>query len=318
MDIIPKACKEEIDLISSNKCLSINVVIDNLEHEYKEILHKIKYKTQNQEKYLIVCPHEVIQDTWFFDEIMYTLGNCDGDVRLSQATASTKNMFSAHPFTHFFFWKNATIRISDIIDYRGQSVPMFPFRFYENFNEMVFSKSIKSILSTRQVSDIRDSLFKKINTDSISIFRYLKCNGPDCEDDSSILWYDLIGEYKKTYISFVVETNYGHWSSNSFTEKTLLSFLSGTIPIIFGQKDLISDLKKLGFWIANEDFGFGNGDVFSNVSQYRIEKYSKCVDSVSNMSIEEVNDYYLKNLDKIKNNWQIVTTLFDYVTKKLL
>ena len=91
--------------------------------------------------------------------------------------------------------------------------------------EYIVRKSIKSILSTRQVSDIRDSLFKKINTDSISIFRYLKCNGPDCEDDSSILWYDLIGEYKKTYISFVVETNYGHWSSNSFTEKTLLSFL---------------------------------------------------------------------------------------------
>lgn len=318
MDIIPLKYKQELELIRSRKYLTINVVIDGLEYEYKNILDNIKSKIINEERYLIVCPHEVIQDNWFFDEIMYLFGNYECDVKLSQSTASTNNIYYAHPFTHFFFWKNSTIRNSDILEHRGQSVPMFPYKFYENFNEIVFSKTIKSILSTRQVSDIRDSLFKKINTDSISIFRYLKCNGPECEDDSSIMWYDLLDEYKKTYIAFVIETNYGPWTSNSFTEKTLLAFISCNIPIIFGQKDLITDLKKLGFWIANEDFNFGNGDVFSNTSKYRIEKYANCVDCISNMTIYDVQQYYIKNINKIKNNWKIVTTLFEYSTEKII
>ena len=318
MSIIPKEYIEEIELIRSRKYLTINVVIDGLEYEYKNILDNIKSKIINEERYLIVCPHEVIQDNWFFDEIMYLFGNYECDVKLSQSTASTNNIYYAHPFTHFFFWKNSNIRNSDILKHRGQSVPMFPYKFFENFDEIVSSKSIKSILSTRQISDIREKLFKKINTDSISIFRYLKCNGPECEGDISVHWYELIEEYKKTYISFVVETNYGPWSSNSFTEKTLLAFLSCNIPVIFGQKDLISDLKKLGFWIANDDFEFGNGDIFNNTSEYRIEKYSKCVDYVSNMSIDDVHEYYLSNLDKIKNNWKIVTTIFEQSNRKII
>lgn len=318
MSIIPNKCKDEVELISSNKCLSINVVIHNLENEYKNIIERIKNKTKNQEKYLIICPHEVIQDSWFFDEIMYVMGECEGDVRISQATASQDIMYSAHPFTHFFFWKNSTIRISDNKNYKGDVTPMFPYRTYYNFDEIVSSKSIKSILSTRQISDIRERLFKKINTESISIFRYLKSDGNDYYGDVPVTWYELIEEYKKTYISFVVETNYGPWSSNSFTEKTLLAFLQCNIPIIFGQKYLIRDLEKLGFWIANKDFEFDNGDIFNNTSEYRIEKYSKCVDYVANMSIDEVNNYYLNNLDKIKNNWKIVTTVFEYTSEKLL
>lgn len=315
---LPYIVKDEINLILSKKYIYANIVSENFEEDYLNILNEIKLFSNKFNKFLILVKHEVITDEWFFDELIKIIHESKKDIKICQATASNDILYGTHPFTHIFLWKLEGIRKSDReVDYNDFTTQIFPEFLYNKFDDYVNIKNEKTILSVRNNSYFRDEIIKKINTKSISIFRYLNINS-DNNLNKSIPWYDLIEEYKKSYVSIVLETNYGKNISNYLTEKTILSFLTGCIPIVYGQKNLIKDLENLGFWIANKDFGFENGDDYSNQSNYKIELYSKCVNNISSMDINYIKNYYQENINKIYRNWEIIYTIFNYSNKNII
>jgi hypothetical protein len=306
MEILTNDLKNQLNLLLSKKFISIDVNVD-MKYHINFILSDIKKFASKHKDFLILISSETIEYELFFDELLNLINNLKNKVKIVQTTAANNYPYAAHPFVHLYLWKTYRIRLSYKENEKDTYVEMFPTNLYDFKPIFERKKTIKSILSMSRDTDIRDELVSKIDKNSISIFRYNTEYG-----NESIHWNDLINEYKNTYIAFVSETNYGERMFNCFTEKTILSFLTGNIPIILGQKHLIKDLKKLGFWIANDDFGFKDGDEYSNNSSYRVDRYVDCINNVSKMNIEDVKKYYMDNLEKIYNNWEIVSTIFNY------
>lgn len=104
----------------------------------------------------------------------------------------------------------------------------------------------------------------------------------------------------QSYISITSETNYIE-SSNivSLSEKSFKAFAGFNIPLIYGQPFITEYLKKLGFDMFD--------DLFDNtVTMYKpatLEKLDKNLQVIKNMSLEELHNFYVKNYDRIKNNF---------------
>ena len=81
---------------------------------------------------------------------------------------------------------------------------------------------------------------------------------------------------------------------------------------------LIRDLENLGFWVANDDFGFGDGDIYQSNSEFKINRYLNCIKTISNMSDNQISEYYQSNLNKIYKNWEIVSTIFNYTQNSII
>ena len=124
-----------------------------------------------------------------------------------------------------------------------------------------------------------------------------------------------VTEYKNSYFSFIVESEHGDSDINpttNLTEKTLIGLLTGTMPIILGGRGIISDLEKLGIKVWNNEFGFGEGDSYTNYSEYKIDSFIRCIENVNKLSLTEVKEYYNKNIKLIQSNYDLISyLLFD-------
>ena len=202
-----------------------------------------------------------------------------------------------------------------------ETIPIFDESFYygKKVNE---NRKYRGILSVRKENILRDYLFNKNPKINDGIVRYAKwphnltnLSENKNDIDKFPLLGDVIKEYKNSYFSFIVESEHGNSDINpatNLTEKTLIGLLTGTMPIILGGRGIISDLENIGIKVWNKEFGFGEGDSYSNHSEYKIDSFIKCIENVNKLSMSEIKEYWNINKKIIQNNYDLISyILFD-------
>lgn len=243
---------------------------------------------------------------------------------LIQSATSTKIPNGFNPLVNLLVWSDDEagngFRIRNTIDIENFDNSLFPSCEYKMGHDVFdYDKNIRGIISSRKFDIFRDNLYKRLDEfNGISQYHRID-NGYNEQDEFSLskfeninyTWSELKNKYKESFVSFVVETYRGP-ESNTLTDKTLLSFLSGNIPIVLGQKNFVRELEDMGFWVANNDFGFKWGDYWEFGDIRRIENYLDCINIFNSMSNDDIKKYWISNKDNIQKNYDIVTTLFGY------
>ena len=80
------------------------------------------------------------------------------------------------------------------------------------------------------------------------------------------------------------------------------SFLSKNIPLILGSSYINSYLKKLGFWLADDIFDLSPQDTRVGI----LNQYKKNLDVIHNMTLNEIHEYYHKNINNIDRNFEMM------------
>ena len=310
---LPNIVKEELDFFKTKNFIKINIF-----NEIKYNIQLIKEELKDKDKLIIVSQAESFGDMKLYDSILEVIDdNPNKDIRISCATAS-KFPFSTHPLTNLIMWKDVVGR-NDVM-WICENAPTFP-NFTKDEIISCEHKNLKSILSVRKENELRKYLFDNIHpTDVDGICRFYRWrNGVEEEDTKS--WKtqkirtigELHGDYKQSFVSFVVETELGDSSQNftsTFTEKTLFSIVNGTMPIILGSKNLLNDLKSIGIKTFNEEFGFGDvADFYDSHSTKRIDKFIECIHNVKNTDISDIKKMWIARQPSIQKNYDIIASI---------
>jgi len=240
-----------------------------------------------------------------------------GDLSFLSTSTISPSEYEFHPLVNIHLhWFEYYMR--DSLSWNSQGVLAWPSDLYNPLKKLYFNKTIKSIFSVRKELQFRNYLFSKITSDKNCIFRYAKYltdSDKETKDDLEYsekfpTWENLQKEYDKSIFAFVYETENGNDPNLDcqISEKTLLSFMNGNIPIIMGQKNMIKLLKNIGFYVWNDEFGFEDGD---NEDDYynRIDKFIDCYNNIKKLTFEESKKIWLNNQDKIQKNYDIASNL---------
>lgn len=270
-------------------------------HTTDEIIEKVVEYSKTNQTFLLLIYFEIIFDSRDFDRIEKCLNSLPNKIWIMSTTA-TKHPLYVEPIVNFLVWKEQLI--DEIYD-NNVYVPAFPNDLWENRKYSSETKHIKSILSLRRYNKQRDMLYKKVKPHHVEIKRYHH-NEPHKYYPK---WDGLVDEYLNTYVSFVCETTYPSWTETTcVTEKSILAFLCGNIPIILGKKRLVKELKEMGFWIANEYFGYDEYiDSLDEFSEEKINAFVRCMDNVNKTDIKK---FYENNIENIHNNHKIIQDSF--------
>lgn len=243
------------------------------------------------------------------------------EVYLTTSTISPSK-YQFHPFVNIHIHWNYLPIENNLTGDGISTVFAWPNDVYNYTNKIAFNKSIKSILSVRRKTHFRDILFSKITSDTNCIFRYheyiskfnKKVEYYSKTENTPPTWQELSEEHSKSIFAFVIETDNGDnpYINSQITEKTLTAFLNGNIPIVLGQKNFVRELKDIGLYVWNGEFGFEDADS-SNSYEYRITKFVNCYNNIKKISLEDSIKIWYNNIDKIQKNYDIISNL---VTKR--
>lgn len=313
---LPKRVYKEFDVLQNGIILHINQYDWNTLEESKSI---IKKTIKNNNKYLFLYEHETISDLNYLNNIYKIIEEFKIDAYILTSTTSTFPR-STHPLTNFLMWRNVDTR-KNISWKSEQNIPIFDKSFYYG-KKVEGERKYKGILSVRKENHIRDYVFSKNPKIDSGIIRYANWphNGENLVEDLDRInkfpnLDKLIEEYTNSYFSFIIESEHGDSNLNpttNLTEKTLIGLVTGTMPIVLGGRGIISDLENMGIKVWNNEFGFGEGDFYSNYSEYKTDSFLKCIENVNKLSLNEVKQYWNKNKEIIQNNYNLVSyLLFD-------
>jgi len=102
-----------------------------------------------------------------------------------------------------------------------------------------------------------------------------------------------------SYVSAICETQMFVGDMVHLSEKSYNPFLSKNIPLLLGSSKLNTYLKDHGYWLAEDLFDISEKDDYRSM----IEQYCKNLDIINNMSLDDLYNYYQKNLGKIEGNY---------------
>jgi hypothetical protein len=312
--------KKQIEFINNSDIFRILTFIKT-DFLFEEMFSKLKIfvKNSNNTKISIVSFYEIFLFQSHIDKIVEFMESQNKEFYLSAPTSTKLDNFF-EPLVNIYFWKSRIIG-SDVswVSYLNNSGI---FLFKKNRYEIFQPKNNKGILSIRKKTKKRDYLNSIFDVNSFEgIYRYIEYPqqyGRELKTDT-INQYpsmeDLINEYKKTFISFVVETDliespkFIPSKMNMLTEKTLIAFLTKTIPIVLGGKNYVKELKEMGLYVWNDEFGFANGDSLQNSDYNKINLFNECINTYNKITKEDIEKIYNNNLDKIQNNYNIVSNI---------
>lgn len=303
----------QLDFIKQSKIISI--FGNGNETDFNSTIEKIKstLNKTSSNKISIVNYHECFTRESYINKLIDLIESYTDKEFYISATTSSKFPYFFHPIVNLVFWRGTNMRqnISWFSD--DKPIKMFDKSLYENFD-----KTNKGILSVRKETNLRNYLFSIIDKDSFDgIIRYgkwAKWSGGETNDYMNKVglfpnFIDLIGEYKSSYVSFIVETELSDFM-NPLTEKTFVSILTKTMPVILGGKGFVKEIKDMGIYIFNEDFGFTEDD--DNLQSFDINKadgFYECIKRYNQMTRSDIKNMYNSNINKIENNYNIVSEL---------
>jgi len=313
--------KSEIEFYKNSYKISIN------EHEFTTIMNSpdkfyeyIKEKTDNL-NITLEYYHEIIKSDIFFDFIVYIVR----DLRLRglNILITTCNISKSNieysPLTNIFIHWSSAYQRHTIAWNQNDSYPMWESGDYYIGKQMKLdNRKHKTLISVRKQSHNRDYLFEKISNIDLDIKRYVKyINDANKETNSDIeyskkfpTWPELQKEYSLSFFTFIVETETGNEIQPSqLSEKTLLAFMNGTLPIILGPKNFIKNIENLGLKVFNNDFMFNEADVMTMSTKHKIDIYSECINIISKLNMDDCIDIWNKNYKHIQSNYDIISEL---------
>jgi hypothetical protein len=103
----------------------------------------------------------------------------------------------------------------------------------------------------------------------------------------------------QSYISITTETGFIEDSDVHLSEKSFKAFQSFNIPLIFGIPLVNQYLKELGFDMFDDLFD--NEPKFTKDEMF--EQFEKNIKVIKNMTLKELHDFYISNLDRIVHNF---------------
>ena len=125
----------------------------------------------------------------------------------------------------------------------------------------------------------------------------------------------LYGRVASLFISFVIETDTKDSKYTCITEKTILPFLTQSLPVIYGGIDYIKHLNDMGFYTFNDELGFST-DSLDYGDERKIDNFLEMINRYNKLSYSEIKKIYKQNYKKIKNNYEILEKL--YFKKRLV
>ena len=314
--------REEIrDILSciehhSNHFIGIHNSWEDKNYIPNKIEKNLDYLLQRVENNLpiyFLVEHEIIDNKRCFDDIIYNIEKYNLTTALiSQATISSYK-YSTHPLTNLWMWQDLHTRKS----IAWNSVDEKVFDEYENEEIRIKDRKYKGICSVRKQSALRTSIMRRMHLND-SLVRYAKwpndANNPytNSVHKKRISKFPtlkgLLKEYENSYFSFVIESgNSQEMGYAQLSEKCLIAFMTGTLPIIFGDNNLIKDLEKVGLTTWNTYFGF-NTDSYIQEEE-KVNNYIECVKEVNKLSLEETKNFYKDNFEKVRKNYNIIYNL---------
>lgn len=295
--IITKDFIEDFNLYASSPKLGFQEYFD-----FYDQIQKIETQIPEDGKFIINVNHETINDNNTFKLLIEFLE----EYPLAKISCSTSTRFykGVNPLVNMNMFHQSKERID--INSEVREFPMISKENYINFN-----KYKKGILSCRKKNPIRDELFSIVDRDKFEGYiSYAAWNKP--EDNSFLTTPEIYQLYMDSYVSFVIESDFLHSPiMNPMTEKTILAFSSKTIPIVLGGRNYLKELEEMGFKTFNKEFGFGDADMLLDNDMLRIKYFNKCIDRYNSMTLDEISEFYNKNIHHIENNFKIIeSTLF--------
>ena len=275
---------------------------------FEKYLDQIKLNEKNGITSYLYVRHEIVTEPNVYYGLLNLISkNNLKNIKLSISTLGNYE-YCTKPETNIYMWAGTTIR-QEIDNIEEQNTFMFT-----NFPNLDNKKITKAIISSRKETDPRDKIFEyKFKSNDI-ISRYAKFQLDNKDYSQFPIWDDLVEEYKGSLISFVLETY--NWSGDfhfqpppQFSEKTITAFLSGTMPVVYGDVGLVKSLEDMGFHLWNDYFGF-NEDFLQQTDKIKQKEFKKAMERVDNMTFEEVEELYKTNFHLIQKNYDIVKACF--------
>jgi len=265
---------------------------------------------ERYDKFSVVIYNEVFKNPSALNKICDIIEKSKKEVLISTST-TTENYLFMHPLSNLYFWQGSKHKSK--INWDSENINWFDKSLYTNF-----SKSIKGIISVRKGNDIRTRIFDKIK-DFEGVCRYANWVHSEIDETEQVLKLvnnfptitELISEYLKSYVSFVVETYQENEIQNQLSDKTLFAFLSKTMPIVYGGKNYVKELKKMGFYVWNDEFGYGDGDDYHSSLPIKINNFSNCIDTYNEYSLSDISLLYKANEEKIEKNFEIAKIVLE-------
>jgi len=321
-EIYPNLTEE---LISDFEFVFSSTVFDMQRHRLQELESLIdEINSCDSDRITLRMQDEIPPfDTDGFENLIEFIKLSEKDIRITVGS-TTRFPFSLHPLVCFFnFYQIQMPNLAMPYEEDSEQVMRFPIEKYHMNKKIDFSiKKNRGILSNRKVGRYREIVDSKIGSNFNGTYRYLEYdlfNNYTKEDNNKFpTWNNLLNEYESSLVSFIMETenlihNYNpKYILNAITEKTPLAFMNFCIPIIFGGKYFLKELKELGFWVANNDFEFGGGDTEDD--DIRILKFIECINKFNSMSTKQIKAYYLDNINKIQSNYDLASSIINNQT----
>ena len=279
-------------------------------HSYNNFDERFDNALNKFDKILLLNKHEVFFTQKYLDDLNNKISKYPNKEIYISCASSTSFYNSLNPLVSLFQWKDVTTR--KYINWDSEQILLFD---KNNFINIDNNRKIKGIISVRKQEPFhRDYIFNRLNpADFDGVFRYAKWH-PNSHTET----YDyannnyhkfptlpqIIDEYKESYIAFVVES-YMYEVMNPLTEKTLIPFLTKTMPVIYGGKNYIKELSDMGFYVFNDLFNDFQSDKLPINSNVRKNNFISCIEYYNTLSFSNIETMYLTNIDKINHNYEL-------------
>lgn len=270
------------------------------------------FALKHYEKFTILCKQEVIGDIEYLENLQNIIRkNSNKEIYISCSTTSNYE-YSLDPLLNIVFWRDTYSRNKISWESSSGDFPIFDKKHYKDI-----IKNNSFILSVRKERPERDFIFRQFKGSLLpnnynGILRYAGWPEQGFEDlewelknkNNFPTFIEIIEEYKKSYISFIIESQASSIMTQ-FSEKTLLPFLTKSLPIIIGGPSIIKELSEMGFYIFSDNFNIKD----SGWEKTNLIHFAKSVEEINGMDMKSIEKLYKNNIDKIEHNYKLATYL---------